>query len=97
MEQIMAITKIERDFRQFLRANFRARLALHDGAANTPVRGKTARAEIKNVNTVLAELAENAKLVRETAHTHTFDYKSGKVRAEITLTDSGNLTMVNKS
>ncbi len=92
----MAISQIERDFRQFLRANFRARFALTDGAAHTSVKGKTARAAIKNVNTVLAELSENAKLVKETAHTHTFAFKSGKVKAEITLTDGGALTMINK-
>lgn len=92
----------ERSFRQFLRATFKARMAHDDeGHFVTVIKGKTAKTQIQNVDTVLASLYEQAKPVKETSRAVTFAYKQGKGKngqeAEITVSLADRvLTMVSK-
>lgn len=95
------IANAERSFRQFLRATFKARMSHdEDGHFITTVKGKTAKAQIQNPNTVLAVLYDKAKVVKETNKAVTFAYQEGKKgpQAEITvsLTEDHMLTMVSK-
>jgi hypothetical protein len=70
---------VEKSFRQFLRSHFKARIARNDdGAFVTSVKGKTAKAEIKNFNTVVENLTEVGKLVSESAKATVFNYTAPK-------------------
>ena len=97
----MAITTEEKAFRQFLRATFKARMACDEEGKNvTSIKGRTAKAQIRNVHTVLENLRAQAKVVKETNRSVTFSYQQGKKGpvAEITmsLADDHMLTMVSK-
>jgi C4-type Zn-finger protein len=97
----MAITTEEKAFRQFLRSTFKARMACDESGNNiTSLKGKTAKAQIRNVDTVLENLRAKAKVLKETNRSVTFAYQQGKKgpSAEITvsLADDRTLTMVSK-
>jgi len=85
-------------FRKFLRATFRARFARDENKVPlTSLKGKTAKAEIKNANTVMAELSEQCRLVKETAKGAVFAFGKGNKKAQISFTQVGDthvLTMI---
>lgn len=85
---------VEKSVRQFLRANFKARIARDEsGAFVTSVKGKTSKVEIKNFNTVVANMSESCKLVSESAKAVVFQYqapkKEGGAKATITVAHVG--------
>lgn len=78
---------IEKSFRKFLRATFKARFVTADGEFITTIKGKTAKAEIQNPATVLEHLGAAAKLVADTGKAMTFLYQENKKapKAKITV------------
>lgn len=82
---------IEKSFRKFLRATFKARFVTDHGEFVTTVKGKVAKAEIQNPTTVLEHLGAAAKLVADTGKAMTFLYQENKKapKTEITVTTVG--------
>lgn len=100
----MATTKPERVFRAFVRAHFHARLARdEDKHYLTTIRGNTAKAEVRNPDTVLAWMRKTCKLVSETRSGATFLYQApkreGGMSATLSLKHHGDrdvFTMITK-
>lgn len=89
------ITAQEKAFRQFLRANFRARFVRDENKdALTSLKGKTGKAQIQNFDTVMNALYESAKVLKETANGATFAFGKGKEKSEITLAVVGGVNML---
>lgn len=89
------MANIEKAFRNFVRANFKARMARNEnGEFVTQVKGKTAKTVIQNFDTVMANLSERCKLVSENNKQAVFQFqaskKEGGVRATITVAHVGN-------
>ena len=78
---------IEKSFRKFLRATFKARFVTVEGQYNTTCKGKVSKAEIQNPATVIEHLEAAAKLVKESGNAMTFLYQENKKapKAEITV------------
>ena len=91
----MAITAQEKAFRQFLRANFRARFVRDENKdALTSLKGKIGKAQIQNFDTVMEALVEGGKMLKETATGATFAFGKGKDKAEITLAVIGGVNVL---
>lgn len=91
----------EKSFRKFLRANFKARMTRDaEGHHFTTVHGRTATAQLQNVDTVIENLRAKGKIMKETNRSMTFEYQDGRKgpKAEITVSLTGDhvLKMVSK-
>jgi Leu/Phe-tRNA-protein transferase len=82
---------VEKSFRKFLRASFKARFVTVDGAFNTVCKGKVSKAEIQNPATVIENLEAAAKLLKDSGKAMTFLYQADKKspKAEITVSTVG--------
>lgn len=71
---------IEKMVRQFVRANFSARIKTADGEFQSEVKGKIAKVVIQNPGTVMAALEELCGTGKEVGNTTTYTAKKGEFK-----------------
>lgn len=80
---------VEQSFRDFVRAQFKAKLIKNDDGEFAVARGHSVKAEIANPDVVLEALSERCKVLRRTKRGVVFAYKTSKaeggVKAEINV------------